>query len=72
MQFVMWVTGREWIDFCSYDPRMKGDTESRLHVIRIEKCSETMENFDIEIPKFIEEMDQMLGKLGFEFGDQWK
>jgi len=72
MQFVMWVTGRDWIDFCSYDPRMKGDTESRLHVIRIDKCSDTMETFDTEIPKFIEEMDQILSKLGFEFGDQWK
>lgn len=31
----MWVTGRLWWDFVSYDPRMTGDF--RLHCVRVEK-----------------------------------
>ena len=72
MQFLMWVTGREWVDFCSFDPRMTGDPIKRLHVIRVNRDEEKMEEFDLEMPKFIQEMDEILTLLGYEFGDQWK
>lgn len=71
MQFVMWVTGRKWIDFCSFDPRMKGGSDKRLHTIRIDRDEELMTTFDEEMPKFTEEMDAELEKLGYKYGDQW-
>lgn len=72
MQYSMWVTGYKQWWFCSYDHRMRGKPENRLHDILIERDPEYMERFDVEIPKFISEMDEILGKLGFVFGDQWR
>lgn len=72
MQFIMWVTGRKWMDFCSYDPRMKGDSDKRLHIIRVPRDTSMMTVFNREIPLFISEMDEILSDLGVTFGDQWK
>lgn len=71
-QYSMWVSGFNRWDFCSYDFRMRGDTSNRLVGIPQEVDGELHEKLDIEIPKFIEEMDEHLNKLGFAFGDQWK
>lgn len=71
-QYSMWVTGLERWDFCSYDFRMRGKPENRLVVIPQYRDLEIMARFDEEIPMFISEMDDHLGKLGFKFGDQWK
>lgn len=71
-QYSMWVSGYDRWDFCSFDHRMRGDASNRLVVIPQSRDQEMMEKFDTEIPKFIEEMDEHLTKLGFAFGDQWK
>lgn len=71
-QFSMWLTGLERWDFCSYDHRMRGKASNRLCVIPQRRDDETMRKFDIEIPKFIEEMDEALSRLGFKFGQQWE
>ena len=71
-QFSMWVTGWEQWDFCSYDNRMRGKPENRLHVIPIKRDDRVMDQFSLEIPKFIKRMDEALEQLGFKFGDQWK
>jgi predicted phage-related endonuclease len=70
-QYSMWVTGYKLWNFCSYDHRMRGKPENRLCIIPIYQDDELMEKFDVEIPKFITEMDEILAKLGFKFGDQW-
>lgn len=72
MQFQMWVAGLDKVDFCSFDPRIGGDPSNRLCVIEVEPDQAVFDTFEIEIPKFIEEMDFILDKLGFKFGDQWK
>ena len=71
-QFSMWLTGLERWDFCSYDHRMRGKASNRLCVIPQRRDEETMRKFDIEIPKFIAEMDDALDRLGFKFGQQWE
>lgn len=71
-QYSMWVTGLERWDFCSYDFRMRGKPENRLVVMPQYRDMEVMDRFDDEIPKFILEMDEQLGKLGFTYGDQWR
>jgi hypothetical protein len=71
-QFSMWLTGLDRWDFCSYDHRMRGKASNRLCVIPQRRDDETMRKFDIEIPKFITEMDEALDRLGFKFGQQWE
>lgn len=71
-QFSMWLTGLDRWDFCSYDHRMRGKASNRLCVIPQRRDDETMRKFDIEIPKFIAEMDDALDRLGFKFGQQWE
>lgn len=71
-QFSMWLTGLERWDFCSYDHRMRGKASNRLCIIPQYRDDETMRKFDIEIPKFIAEMDEALDRLGFKFGQQWE
>lgn len=70
-QYSIWVSGFETWDFCSYDHRMRGAASNRLCVIPQERDESLMEVFDNEIPLFIEEMDEHLKSLGFEFGQQW-
>ena len=72
VQFSMWVTGWSYWNFCSYDNRMRGSINNRLHVIKIERDEKMMRQFDEKIPAFISKMDEALNKLGFAFGDQWK
>lgn len=71
-QYSMWVTGLERWDFCSFDWRMRGAPENRLVVIPQYRDDELMAMFDEEMPKFIAEMDEILVKIGFAFGDQWR
>lgn len=71
-QYSMWVTGLERWDFCSFDWRMRGAPENRLVVIPQYRDDELMAKFDEEMPKFIAEMDEILVKIGFAFGDQWR
>lgn len=68
-QFSMWVADAETWDFANYDPRMK---KKMLHHVTIVRDQELMKRFEQEVPEFIHDMDLMLKKVGFSFGDQWK
>lgn len=70
-QFSMWVTGWDKWNFVSYDNRMRGKSQNRLHTVVIERDESIMAEFDKKVPLFISEMDKHLEKLGFKFGDQW-
>lgn len=71
-QFSMWVTGWDVWNFCSYDHRLRGSSQNRLHAVVIERDESIMAKFDKHVPKFIDEMDRQLEKLNFEFNDQWR
>lgn len=65
--FSMWAFGlKEW-DFAQYDPRMK---KNPLHKITLLADEKLFAAFDDCVPQFIADMDKMLAKAGFKFGDQ--
>lgn len=67
-QFTLWVTdANEW-DFVQYDPRMK---KNALKVLPTMRDLEKMKTFDDAVPQFIADMDKMLERAGFSFGEQW-
>lgn len=68
-QFGMWITGFETWDFVNYDPRME---KNMLHYVTLERDEKLMKEFNEKIPEFIYDMDKMLLKAGYQFGDQWK
>lgn len=68
-QFTCWVMeAGEW-DFGQYDPRMK---KNPLKILTVKRDEEKMKVFDDLIPLFIEDMDKMLAKAGFRYGEQWE
>lgn len=71
-QFCMWATGLIRWDFVSFDPRMRGKPENRLFVQSFTPDNELFDRFEVEVPKFIYDMDEKMESLGFKFGDQWK
>lgn len=69
IQYSLWITKREYWDFANYDPRMK---RHDIHIVRHEPDIDLHNRLDEEIPKFIEEMDQVLESIGFTFNDIYK
>ncbi len=61
MQCQMAVTGRQWCDFVSFDPRLPDDLQ--LFVVRIERDQEYIEAMEAEVKKFLSEVDEMFTKL---------
>lgn len=57
VQGQMWVLDLDWVDFCSYDPRMQGDA---AHLIlfrkRIFRDQPYIDNLEIEVVKFLAEV----------------
>lgn len=69
VQFSMWCSDAECWDVAMFDPRMK---TKLLHCSLFKRDPEQMKEFDDLIPKFIDDMDEMLKKFGIKFGDHWK
>lgn len=63
-QGYMWITGREWWDFVSYDPRFEGENEALgLHIYRVERDTETIEMLDDKYQKFESMIQEYQDKL---------
>lgn len=56
IQGQMWVLNLEWVDFCSYDPRMPEDF--RLYIQRIQRDNKYIENLSKNVEIFLDEVDQ--------------
>jgi hypothetical protein len=69
VNFQMWVLGSDSLDFAQYDPRMK---RNPLKVFENEKDEQKQKTLDDAVPQFIHDMDKMLEKAGFKFGEQWE
>jgi putative phage-type endonuclease len=54
VQGVMWVCGLEWMDFCSYDPRMPA--ELRLYVERIPRDEAYIADLEGKVLTFLAEV----------------
>ena len=63
IQGYIWITGRKWWDFVSYDPRMPAHL--RLYRQRIERDEDYIKNLEQHVVRFLKEVDGMLGRLAF-------
>ena len=61
IQGQMWLTGREWCDFVSFDPRMPADLQ--LYTQRIKGDPGFQARLEREIIAFSAEVDEIVGKL---------
>jgi putative phage-type endonuclease len=56
----LWVTGRKWCDFISYDPRYK---PRPIWIIRVQRDEEYIKNLDKEVKSFIKDMKELQEKI---------
>ena len=68
-QFSLWVMDAESWDFVQYHPSMK---KNPMKVLTVYRDKKKWDIFDELIPAFIEDLDKMLAKAGFKFGEQWE
>ena len=61
IQWQLACTGRAWCDFVSYDPRMP--EHLRFFVQRVHRDNEHIEQLEIEVIKFLSEVDEKLAAL---------
>jgi putative phage-type endonuclease len=61
MQWQMACTGRQWCDFCSFDPRLP--TELQLFVKRVPRDNAYISMLEEEVKKFLTELDGKITKL---------
>jgi hypothetical protein len=57
----MSVTGRQWCDFVSFDPRLPDGL--KLLVVRIERDEEVIAKIEAEAIKFLAEVDDKIVEL---------
>lgn len=61
VQGQLWITGRDWCDFVSFDPRMPGAL--KLYVERIERNDEFIKGLEAEVRLFLADVDAMVASL---------
>ena len=61
VQGQLWITGRAWCDFVSFDPRMP--KELQLYVQRVERDDVFIANLDLEVRQFLAEVDDLERQL---------
>lgn len=55
IQGQLWITGRKWCDFVSFDPRMPSNVQ--LFIFRVSRDEEYIEALAEEVEAFLEEVD---------------
>lgn len=61
MQCQMWVTGADWCDFVSYDPRVPDHLQ--LFVSRLQRDNDLIAKMETEVVKFLGEVDDAINQL---------
>ncbi len=61
VQFALWATKRDVLDFVSYSPDFPPKSQFHLHTV--EADTKVHEKFDTEVPAFIEELDRLVAML---------
>lgn len=61
MQWQMACTGRQWCDYCSFDPRMP--EHMRLSIRRIQRDQSVIAELEQSVNEFLAEIDQTLADL---------
>lgn len=65
MQMGMWVTGRKWWDFVSYDPRIQ-QKNLRYFCVRVMRDEEYIADMEREVLLFLSEVEAVINNLGGE------
>ena len=55
VQGQMWITGRKWCDFISYDPRMPENAQ--MIIIRVDRNDDYIEGLQIQVREFLIEVE---------------
>lgn len=58
----MWITGRAWVDFCSFDPRMV-NKKHQLYIQRVYRDDAYIANLETEIRGFLGEVDALVQQI---------
>lgn len=61
MIWQMACTGRKWVDFVSFDPRMP--EEMQLFIVRFDRNEDQISEHEAEVKKFIGEVEATISKL---------
>ena len=61
IQGLLWVTGRQWCDFVSYDPRLPEGLQ--LYIQRIERDPDYIAELAGNVIQFLSEVDEMHQRL---------
>lgn len=64
VQGQLWVMGREWVDFISFDPRMP--QHKQLMVVRAYRDDQLIAEMEKEVHKFLTEVEEIIEKLSKE------
>jgi putative phage-type endonuclease len=64
MQCQLWVTGREWCDFVSFDPRLP--IKNQLFVKRCVRDEELIAEMEVEVKQFLSEVEVFINILSGE------
>ena len=64
MQVQLLCTGRKWVDFVSYDPRVKGEYDRfQFWTIRYEPTAEELNDTERKCVEFLEEVEAEMARL---------
>lgn len=58
VQGQMWITGKKWCDFVSYDPRTVPNAQ--MVIIRVERDKDYIKELELEVEKFLEEVEEQV------------
>ncbi len=58
----LWLTGRAWVDFVSFDPRLP-EGSLRLFIVRVTRSAADLAGYDAEARKFLAEVETEYGEL---------
>lgn len=61
IQCQLWVTGRKWCDFVSFDPRLP--QKNQLFICRTERDEELIKYMEAAVLNFLEEIDSLVNTL---------
>lgn len=61
VQGLMWITGRQWVDFISFDPRMPQHLQ--LYVQRIERDADYIAMLEAKVIEFLADVDALIASL---------
>ena len=57
----LWLTGRAWVDFVSYDPRLPENL--RLFIVRVTRTKAELEAYERDVLAFLAELDTEVNAL---------